>query len=143
MTSFTVIYEAFLSKILEDEWETWTESEWEADMHSLLMGALPWFKFPRKSLEYSEEGFIEDLNNEEIQIIATYMKCEWLDRTLLSWENVRPLYDERDFSQANLIDKFNQRLVQEKANAAKFEANYYRTIKGKPFSYSDLGRQDF
>jgi len=41
------------------------------------------------------------------------MKCEWLNRTILTWENVKPLYVERDFSQANLIDKFNQMLAAE------------------------------
>jgi hypothetical protein len=40
-----------------------------------------------------------------IQILATYMKVEWLDRTILTWNNLRPLYDEADFSYANLIDK--------------------------------------
>jgi hypothetical protein len=30
--------------------------------------------------------------------LATYMKCEWLNRTILTWENVKPLYEERDFS---------------------------------------------
>jgi hypothetical protein len=45
------------------------------------------------------------LSNFEIQILAGYMKCEWLERTILSWENVKPLYVERDFSQANLLDK--------------------------------------
>jgi hypothetical protein len=27
MTSFDVVYDAFLSKILEDEWEDWDENE--------------------------------------------------------------------------------------------------------------------
>jgi hypothetical protein len=39
------------------------------------------------------------------------MKCEWLNRTILTWENVKPLYEEKDFSQANLIDKFTQMLI--------------------------------
>jgi len=64
------------------------------------------------------------------------MKCEWLNRTILTWENVKPLYTERDFSQANLIDKFNQMLAAEKKNAARMEAIYYRSIKRKPFKYS-------
>ena len=49
------------------------------------------------------------------------MKCEWLNRTILTWENVKPLYEERDFSQANLLDKFNQMLEAEKYNALKLE----------------------
>ena len=66
------------------------------------------------------------------------MKCEWLNRTILTWENVKPLYEERDFSQANLLDKFNQMLAAEKKNAARLEAVYYRSINRQPFKYRYL-----
>ena len=89
-------------------------------------------------MDRDDNGFINDLDNEEIQILACYMKCEWLNRTILTWENVKPLYEERDFSQANLLDKFNQLLEAEKYNALKLERIYYRSIKGKPFKYSNL-----
>lgn len=136
MTPYTVIYEAFLSKILEDEWGNWTEEEVKADLRLILEGAIPWFKFPRVSLERDEEGFKAILGSEEIQILVAYMKCEWLNRTILTWENVKPLYEERDFSQANLLDKFNERLEQERKTAKKLENIYYRSIKGKPYKYS-------
>ena len=144
MTQLQVVYDSFLGKMLEDEWLNWDLEDIEADWRVLLNAALPWFKFPRVSLdivvdeEDGEEKFEADLNNEEIQIIATYMKCEWLNRTILTWENVKPLYEERDFSQANLLDKFNEMLAAEKKNAARLEAVYYRSIKRKPFGYSQL-----
>ena len=144
MTDLQTVYDAFLAKMLDDEWGLWEEEDMQEDWRAILQGALPWFKFPRVSLEIitdeetGVEKFKADLNNEEIQILATYMKCEWLNRTILTWENVKPLYEERDFSQANLIDKFNQMLVQEKKNAAKLEAVYYRSIKRKPFDYTQL-----
>ena len=77
MTSLDVVNNAFLSKILEDEWESWEEEEMKEDWRTLLDGALTWFKFPRVSLDIDEveESFVEDLNNDEIQILATYMKC--------------------------------------------------------------------
>ena len=130
MTSFQTVYDAFLAKQLDDEWVQWDLEDIEADWKAILMGALPWFKFPRVSLEINEneDGFVEDLSNEEIQILATYMKCEWLNRTILTWENVKPLYEERDFSQANLLDKFNQMLAAEKKNAQRLEATYYRSV---------------
>ena len=106
MTPYDVVYDAFLSKILDDEWGYWTEEEVKQDLRALLEGAIPWFKFPRTSFSRGDYGFDEDLSNEEIQILATYMKCEWLNRTILTWENVKPLYEERDFSQANLLAKF-------------------------------------
>lgn len=141
MTSFSVVYDAFLSKILDDEWQTWTQSDLERDLFTLLQGAVVRFKFPRCSLEYDSNGFVDSLSNEEIQILATYMKCEWLNRTILTWENVKPLYEERDFSQANLIDKFNAMLAAEQKQAAKLEAIYYRSVNKKPFAYRRLAEQ--
>lgn len=141
MTQFQVVYDCFLSKILDDEWENWSQEEVDEDLFMLLQGAISWFKFPRKSLEYTSEGFTDDLDNDEVQILATYMKCEWLNRTILTWENVKPLYEERDFSQANLIDKFNAMLDAEKKTAQKLEANYYRSVNKKPFSYRQLAEQ--
>lgn len=147
MTNFQVVYDAFLGKLLEDEWALWDEEDMKEDWKNILKGAIPQFKFPRVSLdietdpESEEEVFSGDLDNEEVQILATYMKCEWLNRTILTWENVKPLYEERDFSQANLIDKFRSMLEAEKKNAEKLEAKYYRSIKRRPFDYTKLATQ--
>ena len=138
MTPFEKVYEAFLSRILEDEWQQWMMDEAEQDWRQLMESAIPWFKFPRVSLERTEEGFIETLGAEEIQIIADFMKCEWLNRCIMTWENVKPLYEERDFSQANLLDKLKEMLEMEQKKASKREAIYYRSRKGKPFDFSRL-----
>lgn len=138
MTPFMKVYEAFLSRILEDEWQQWMMDEAEQDWRQLMESAIPWFKFPRVSLERTEEGFVETLGAEEIQIIADFMKCEWLNRCIMTWENVKPLYEERDFSQANLLDKLKNMLELERKKASKREAIYYRSIKGKPFDFSKL-----
>ncbi len=141
MTPFDVVYSSFLSKILDDEWEGWDEEDITRDLFSLLQPAIARFKFPRVSLECDEDGFVEDLTNDEVQILATYMKCEWLNRNILTWENVKPLYSERDFSQANLIDKFNKMLVAEQARAKELEGFYYRSVNKKPFDYTRLAKQ--
>ena len=47
MTPFKKVYDAFLSKIIDDEYGNWTKEEVEKDLHTLLLSALPWFKFPR------------------------------------------------------------------------------------------------
>ena len=141
MTEFQVVYDAFLGKILEDEWNDWDLRDVEEDWCTLLMAAIPHFKFPRVSLEIDDEAFEGDLNNEEIQILASYMKCEWLNRTLMTWENVKPLYEERDFSQANLIDKFKNNLQAEQKSAERLEAKYYRSIKSQPYDYTRLATQ--
>ena len=138
MTDYQEVYDAFLGKMLDDEWDNWNEEDMAEDLANLLRAAVPHFKFPRTDLTMGENGFDNDLSNEEIQILATYMKCEWLNRTILTWENVKPLYDERDFSQANLLDKFNQMLAAEKKSAARLESSYYRSINSKPYPYRNL-----
>ncbi len=138
MTPYWKVYDAFLAKTLEDEWGQWMPEETEADLRVILEGAIPYFKFPRTSLERDTEGFVNDLTPQEIQILSVYMKCEWLNRSIMTWENVKPLYEERDFSQANLLDKLKSTLEYERINAARMEDFYYRSIDGKSYKYSQL-----
>ena len=138
MTPFSKIYEAFLSRILEDEWQQWMIEEAEQDWRQILENAISWFKFPRISLERDETGFLEELGSSEIQVLADFMKVEWLNRCIMTWENVKPLYEERDFSQANLLDKLENALEAEKKNAEKRESIYYRSRNGKPYDFSRL-----
>ena len=138
MTSLQVVYDAFLAKILEDEWGLWTEEEVKEDQYQILLGALPWFKFPRVDLTIEDNHFIGDLGNEEIQILASRMKCEWVNRCIMTWENLKTLYEEKDFSHANLLDKLNATLLNETEKADKLERIYYRSIKRQPFDYKKL-----
>lgn len=138
MTPFSAVYDAFLARILEDEWQSWQIEEAKEDWRQIMEAAIPWFKFPRVSLERNSEGFVDDLGPTEIQIIATYMKCEWLNRCVMTWENVKPLYEERDFSQANLLDKMKNLIEEERKAALWYESMYYRSRNGKPFDYRRL-----
>lgn len=66
MTPYSKVYDAFLARILEDEWEKWFIEEAEQDWRQILEAALPWFKFPRVSLEHDDNGFVDDLRPVEI-----------------------------------------------------------------------------
>jgi hypothetical protein len=66
MTPFNKVYTAFLSRVLEDEWQQWMLEEAEQDWYQIMVNAITWFKFPRVSLEYNDEGFIADLGQAEI-----------------------------------------------------------------------------
>lgn len=138
MTPIYQVYNAFLSKMLDDEWTGWELEDIKKDWRSILDSALPYFRFPRKSLEIEEDNFVDDLDNEEIQILATLMKCEWLNRTILTWEHVKPMYEEKDFSEANLIDKLQKLLKEEERKSRRLEEYYYRSIKGAPYDYKQL-----
>lgn len=138
MTPLQTVYDAFLATMLEDEWQLWTESEVEQDLRAILATAMPQFRFPRVDLTIDGDNFVGELNNTEIQILARYMKCEWLNRSILTWENIKPLYEERDFSMANMLDKLYDSLAYEKKEAKRIESIYYRSIDNKPFNYSKL-----
>lgn len=138
MTSYGAVYDAFHARVLEDEWENWLIEEAESDWRQILEMALPHFKFPRVDLTHDDNGFSGDLSQDEIQVIANFMKCEWLNRCIMTWENIKPLYVERDFSQANLLDKLQKMLESELDRAEKMESIYYRSRKGKPFQFSKL-----
>ena len=156
MTSFETIYDAFLSKTTADDWaneyeevsgELLPTKEALEDLRQILENALPYFKFPRTSLARNEEGFEKDLSPEEIAIISEYMKVEWLDRTIHTWENIKVMYDERDWSPANLLKQFIALKASSEEKALKLERIYSRSITGedgvrKPFDFSKLAGKE-
>ena len=140
-TSYQEVYDAFLSKVQEDDWAWSDDTETIlADWKSILESAIPYFKFPRTALTLDNENqaFVNDLSYQEIQLLATYMKVEWLSRTILTWENVKPYYAEADFSQANLLDKLIKLMEHTEKKAEKVQHIYYRSVNGSPYKYSNL-----
>lgn len=156
MTPYQTVYDAFFTKVTADDWANeYEEVDGEIlptqdaldDLRQILENALPYFKFPRISLARNEEGFELDLRPEEIAIISEYMKVEWLDRTIHTWENVKVMYDERDWSPANLLKQFISLLEQSKQKALNLEKLYSRSITGedgirKPFDFSQLAGKE-
>lgn len=117
MTNYSKVYEKFLSKITDDMYMELTPEDTQKLLKELLEDAIPWFEFPRVSLETqepddpddSEDGyFIEDLSIEEINIIAEYMVVEWMGQQLASIELIRQKFSGADFkltSQAAHLSK--------------------------------------
>ena len=145
MTSLMTVYDAFLAKVGEDDWTRYyskEDLEWFIkDWREFLNSAIPYFKFPRCSLEINEETqeFVdENISQDEIQVLSVYMKQEWLKRTIDTWENIKTQYDEADFSQAHLLDTFLKLREAAKDEAKEIEAIYYRSRKKKPYKYSRL-----
>ena len=145
MITLMDIYDAFLAKVNDDDWSkcySKEDLEWYIkDWRSILNSAIPYFKFPRCGLEIDEEKQIfidENMTQDEVQVLAVYMKQEWLKRTIDSWENIKTQYEESDFSQANLLKNFISLRQQVIAESKFVESVYYRSIKKKPFKYSRL-----
>lgn len=146
-TPLSKVYEAFLSRITADEWTVEEElSIVEKDWEQLLDIAIFRFKYPRVSLEKDEidpypdddinktlsRNFVEDLNQDEIQLLALYMKHEWVKRCIASWENIRQLYADKDFSQANHLAKLNQLEEAVALEVHKAEGVYDRSRNKRP-----------
>ena len=113
-TPFSAIYTSFFSKITDDMYMELDRKQTEGMLQELLIGAIPWSEFPKVNIfDYDEdmETFNIHLNNEEINILATYMIVGWLDQQLASVENTRMKYSGSDFkftSQANHMQKLLQ-----------------------------------
>ena len=148
-TPFLIVYESFLARITADEWTLEEElAVVERDWQQLLEMAIFRFKYPRVSLNKIEidpnpEDCIDrtfsccfegDLGQDEIQLLALYMKHEWVKRCIASWENIRQLYADKDFSQANHLDKLNklQEAVADEVHRA--EGIYDRSRNKRPAS---------
>lgn len=145
MVSLTTVYDAFLSRVNEDDWsEAYTpeDIEWMVkDWRAFLNAAISYFKFPNCSLDIDEEkqAFTDaKMTMQEVHVLATYMKQEWLKRTVDSWENIKTQYDEKDFSQANLLKTFIALKEQVIEEAKLAESIYYRSLNKKPFDFRRL-----
>ena len=158
MTPCQQVYDAFLAKVNDDEWGDEIEFFYPVmDWHSLLESAIPYFYFPRVSLEMvqtesitNDDGesipvysFVADLNNLQIQILSSLMKIEWYDRTISSWENLKSYYSERDFSPAKFLDSLENALSAEQKKVKKLQKMYSRSIPDeegvrRPYKYSNL-----
>lgn len=112
-TDFNIIYTRFYSKITDDMYMELDRAQTDALLEELLINALPWFEFPRVSLQYStiKHCFRYELSDEEVNIIATYMVLGWFDQQLASVEVSRMKFSGSDFkftSQANHMAKLKE-----------------------------------
>ena len=146
-TPFLRVYDAFLGRITADEWTLEEElAIVERDWQELLRIAIFRFKYPRIDLTVEEVNneeeendshlhryqFVNDLTNDEIQLLALYMKHEWIKRCIASWENIRQLYADKDFSQANHLDKLNKLQAAVASEVHKAEGIYDRSREKRP-----------
>lgn len=146
-TPFLRVYDAFLGRITADEWTLEEElAIVERDWQELLRIAIFRFKYPRVDLAVEEINgeeedddsrlhryqFVNNLTNDEIQLLALYMKHEWVKRCIASWENIRQLYADKDFSQANHLDKLNKLQAAIALEVHKAEGIYDRSREKRP-----------
>lgn len=138
-TPFKVLFDSFLARIESQDWVIPEQIEIaERDWIQLLKIAIFQFRFPRVSLEFNEDEkvFLNEIGNPQIQVLATIMKHQWIKRCIASWEQIKMLYSNKDFSQANHLDKLIKLSDQVYVQVIKALATYSRSINGKPFNYA-------
>jgi len=137
-TQFQEVYDFLLAKTDAKEW-AWTEDYelLQEDWKMLLRMAIQSFLFPRISLECTDEGFIEELGDAEKQVLATYMKHEWLKRSITNWKNIEMLYHDKDFKISGKASHLNALINLEAVydEECKKIANKYSR---KVFNYTNL-----
>lgn len=146
MVTLQSVYDTFLSKVTDDDWSdagvTEEDLEWMIkDWRALLNQAIPYFKFPKCSLlidDYLGVFTDERMGDAEVAILTTYMKQQWVKRNIDTWENIKTQYDEKDFSQAHLLNQFIKLKDQTAKEAQELEAIYYRSPNHRPFRYQNL-----
>lgn len=135
-TSLQKVYDNFLSKVEADDWMLTDDisAEIKADWKMLLDAAIFEFRYAHIPLEYDEETemFETDLTNDEVQILGSLMKLMWMRRCLATWDNIRQLYSDKDFSQANFLDKLNKTSDQLYHECRLMLDKYNRSSKYKP-----------
>ena len=103
MTPYSVVHKAFLARILEDEWENWLIEEAEADWQEILEAALPWFKFPRVSLEH----VIDDGESERGVEVVVHRLLEPADELLRLVSLDLAVFVERGYALDQLVIRLN------------------------------------
>ena len=160
-TSFSLVYDSFLSKITDDMYLELTELDTFRMLEQLLLSAIEKFEFPRiniwdyelfkisdettyngaesnheqvPAIIYSGGYFNNSLTHEEINILAVYMIVEWLSQQLASVENTRMKYSGSDFkftSQANHMQKLLQLKKDYERQGFHLQRLYKRRIPDK------------
>lgn len=139
-TPLTDVYGVFLAKVTADQWILPEEVEIaKADWRQFLDTAIFRFRYPKVSLEIDEEeeSFVNTLTG-EIQVLAVYMKHEWIKRCVADWSNIRSIYVDTEFSPANHLQKLEDLSLQVNMEAKNFYDTYSRVENGKPTAFGKL-----
>jgi hypothetical protein len=144
-TPFYVIYCKFLSKITDDLYLEWTLEDTFKNLESILLDAIPRFEWPKFRLyDFSTQAigmvgtdgsvvsygkYFTDLTLEEVDIIASLMGIEWINRQILTVNLTRMKYSSKDFqftSQANHLQKLLATKTQFEYDNRKMQRMYQR-----------------
>lgn len=140
-TPLQSVYDSFLAQITADDWMLEEDMDIiERDWLMLLHKAVDRFERPQIPLTIDEDSdeFIEVLGQQEIILLSRYMKLEWLARCIADWRQIKQLYSNKDFSQANHLDKLIKLYNTVEFDCFKAQRRYRRAYEGKVFNFGQL-----
>jgi hypothetical protein len=109
-TPYNEVYDSFLSKITEYSFLKLTQEELETQLFKYLKSAIVSFSKPKIDLKDRDDlfgQFNNDLNDDEIELLATWMIYHFIRPKVVSSENYRQIMSDSDFkiySQRNHLD---------------------------------------
>lgn len=107
MTDFSLIYDKFLSKITDFSIAQLDQETLEEDLRTKLIQALAYFpQLGEEKTDYLDDMFLVELTNLEQEILANLMVINYLDKYIISEDNMRILLNSKDYkqySQATLL----------------------------------------
>jgi hypothetical protein len=136
-TAYNVVYNSFLDKINDYDLADMAVGDANTVMSGLLNQAVVRFlESCKKDLSLTDEnGFTEDLDLDEIDILSEGMIESWLKPYRNNLELLRNALSTKDFttfSPANLLDKVNTTYL-------TAHANFLSRIKEYSFIHNDVG----
>lgn len=156
-TPLQAVYDSFLAQITADDWmleedELIIQQDWRA----LLIKAIDRFERPNVQLDIDYENqtvipatledpeisypshFVNQLGTQEINMLARYMKLEWLNRCVADWRQIKQLYSNKDFSQANHLNQLIKLQQSVQMDCFRAQRRYRRSYKGQVFNFGKL-----
>jgi hypothetical protein len=110
MTSFETVFQRFLNKVTDSDLASLLPDTIDSIMISFLQSAIVRFRKCKQNLEDNDLVLMQfnvDLSLTEIEILANWMKLEWVDQQVNRIELLRPTLSSKDYamySQANHIN---------------------------------------
>lgn len=108
-TPFSTVARRFKSLITEPLYAELPPEVAAADINNLIIDAVDFFEFPKKSLDYDEVllEFKEDLTREEINLLARVALENWIDRYINNADVMRLEYGDKDFKISGQASQLN------------------------------------
>lgn len=129
-TPYDKIYNVFIGKVTDTDFPSFLESDREDILKGLMNSACVNFKVCKQDLhtrDELDENFIDDLDDDVIEIITELMIVEWLKPKLLITENFKNVMNTKDFNQfspANLLKETRETYKEAREHAKSLMIDY-------------------